>query len=1532
MSKKNTISDTDLDEAIAKRLNALKGNSKSSKQDKGAAPKKRKFDKKTPPTSGPDGTPASPQPIDMLVHQWQRGFKYHCSAKNAERIADLLSVEVQSFPADARGVNPHELQAVARMRCTVWAVAEFVARGYREIDFRFGSNRDLKVVAALNKFLEKRGHPADSIKANICDEPVVAEDAHRRTTLSAPSARVAFFMDVYNAGGTAADPVPMTPHYLGSLGYERVLWIGHKFNALFGICDAAVWRRHIDAAGKWLIEWFADSVSGSYAPHDPCDLMHGSGATASFVWSTSASWSYTEKSRVYGLYEAVEVLPNKTHIPPYKRDMDMERFGVTQLPINDYDNLASQSYSIRLAYDITTRLLGIDSARTLLQVACHVTGATILKKTIVVNLEHLHRAKNSANSRGASIQTYQSLYATVTSMLADDPVYQRVVAAWPMSYTNYAQDLTALAFAGEAEKQMHFYEGMQRAFAGYFKSSNLARTNLNVPVAKYSWESVTLGRMMLVGLFLALTYRIWTRLSKFTWMALPFRKMAPKVQLNVFSPALKGLREQFATAPARILSNLIEAGHLEWGHHYVKTIGAAFNSTVSTFSNVFTFDPSKPTPNMHAGSRPAAVSALVARVKELPLEAPPTYMFNDLPNYARSIGHDMRSFITEHTATAAANTKQAVAKALKSMPSLAAKAEALKAVTTEQTRKALDVVSNLIDTSAVNPDQWRAWLTGTGPILDGAVYMVAAACDLAVESVIIWYGAPLEEQFKRYAEGNEGWFVNRGSLSFILATIEAELTGKNDANDRFFWHVLMSLLPYDLAVKAHRILNYMVLFTGIGRSHNVVEYLAKCRVCNRILCSHTTLGVPNAALRLGGVTAALSLAYMFAPKSQFLTLSSDDSHYSAEFDENHYTQQSYIYVPEALDQTIRVSRMWRAGVRPTTSLAGMVPSFDPTVKVTNGRSVLTDCHDFELAPLPNPDVEQCSGYWRMYCPNAPMYRPETSFRNLQVMIMHRLCKDIAHHAQEPAWAQSYWIMRICARDRLESDTTPLVSEIMEQLQELEAAGIVDSHHLKVRIEDSKDQTMRFPERYCSDLAITETEYSVWKEHVEPAKIPVYDKAFDETKTNPLTVESMEITLIETRQKSNEVLCKVQTIDKPNGYISRPIHAVNPKLAVRLGYEVYNATQRLKYLWNRRRPIFKFMHAGSRLPVTLTYGPAMTAGQLSNWFNDCIANHGIHIIVAGDDSAVILVRPGPNRRITFIEGDNSQHDHTVREPALLAQWCFMRGLGVKADTIALMRRNASANLLIAKQNHPTIKLKRSPERNTGGVDTTVGNSFTVGAALSWCVYNSVWTLFDMDDAAIASTFTDGMGRHGFDMKCKVHSGDYLQLGETFFSLSFLKGSFFRTMSHRFIWAPLPSRTIKCSKTMSNPRFTQATDEQKRTKSLPSMPEALSMQLSSISMSMQVYPWHSLILNAWKRHAAVHPSAKMRKTSEDSYLMPLADYDPDVVIDDDAYVAHMAWWYDTPTALVESWLEQFSKMNLFDFLEHPLWMKMALVDYN
>lgn len=314
-----------------------------------------------------------------------------------------------------------------------------------------------------------------------------------------------------------------------------------------------------------------------------------------------------------------------------------------------------------------------------------------------------------------------------------------------------------------------------------------------------------------------------------------------------------------------------------------------------------------------------------------------------------------------------------------------------------------------------------------------------------------------------------------------------------------------------------------------------------------------------------------------------------------------------------------------------------------------------------------------------------------------------------------------------------------------------------------------------------DLMEFDAVHPPWMDHHPPGLRRRYERAHSFYKENGIDAIDAHFDKIKIQGKWNESLIKPHDSLKP-----RTLSNIDPTVQNVLGPFIYEFTKRLKVNWNSGR----FYQLPGGWTCSFRYAGADTDLDLSIWARwisaRCISKH-IDIIVSGDDSLCVIVDSKGN--ITIMEADASMYDQSQSFGPLRRQRRTMRHYGVPRSTTSLMKRLSKATLvmIIDEQLSPNkVKISQAnrPMRQTGGSDTSVGNSYIMAVSCAFAL--TTCATFSATDIAGAFAFL------GLDMKIKLHS----RLTDA----TFLKGHWVAVHSDVFdlYWAPLPSRFLKFSK--------------------------------------------------------------------------------------------------------------------------------------
>jgi len=206
-----------------------------------------------------------------------------------------------------------------------------------------------------------------------------------------------------------------------------------------------------------------------------------------------------------------------------------------------------------------------------------------------------------------------------------------------------------------------------------------------------------------------------------------------------------------------------------------------------------------------------------------------------------------------------------------------------------------------------------------------------------------------------------------------------------------------------------------------------------------------------------------------------------------------------------------------------------------------------------------------------------------------------------------------------------------------------------------------------------------------------------------------------------------------------------------------------------------------------------YACGKSPEELDWWLAGAIARSAVpmtcSVIVLGDDSFWVI---NDGKRIYFGENDFSMYDRTQHPHAMAASWELYSYFGIPSHVIDRIRDIYYMYPIVRfhkAQVHATIKCP--PQRDTGGADTSLGNSINNIVASAWVVANLL-NVGDVDEWKSRYLLM------GFSAK--------MRLFDTVFEPTFLKGKWWLAADgYRLHWAQLPSQILKFGKVMNSPAF-------------------------------------------------------------------------------------------------------------------------------
>lgn len=690
---------------------------------------------------------------------------------------------------------------------------------------------------------------------------------------------------------------------------------------------------------------------------------------------------------------------------------------------------------------------------------------------------------------------------------------------------------------------------------------------------------------------------------------------------------------------------------------------------------------------------------------------------------------------------------------------------------------------------------------------------VNVSCNIinAVESLAkayLWpvFGAPIvEERLKRA-------FPNRLYPSILIGTLDVVGQPWPEQTLSTFLtrvachslaHYALASIPYSYAVRLHGLWNAFAVTCNIFSQTPVPALCTDSLWCYEAKERGYRCLYPKSKWIYTVTNMTIPAA-----TSYFLTKCSDNEVTSYSLPEFDHAVQSNDYVDPGI--SFSTSYLPSEAFFPASECMAKYPlAYDPTVLADH--DTLTNIF---YADTRTPS-DQYLGYFRYWAHNVPMYRPSTSGRNTYFMVINRLCKAppaLLEHPDRPSDKKSITeIMTVY------TDPNLYYSCLLTYFDTPDPSTLCfnRSFYINYLKNLSKMRFINLPKPYkiavymvdkpTASFFETPEGYIEYEKHLPGPKKALMAEMKRKDDVNPITLTSPETNMTPSSSKTDEVLLK-------KDWVPRPIHREGPQFSYRVGRIIYGASENSKkYFWLRRISLCNSsccclsQSAPSSFHVMyLTDLSGKTDAALSEWFNYVIRTPGWHVAAAGDDSLCIFSRAST---LYIFEGDVSQCDHSIRLSALSYEWFMLLSFGADPDTIKLLHRNATSNILIEHKSSKTkTYLNRSFERNTGSPDTTIGNTLIVlsiwaGFVMHYRLNYLFLNGFQQD--ALSSHQKFFLENFGFSMKIKTWNTG---LGcDSFNSPTILKGWFLHTPNHphEFTWSQLPSRILKLCKVMTHP---------------------------------------------------------------------------------------------------------------------------------
>jgi len=244
---------------------------------------------------------------------------------------------------------------------------------------------------------------------------------------------------------------------------------------------------------------------------------------------------------------------------------------------------------------------------------------------------------------------------------------------------------------------------------------------------------------------------------------------------------------------------------------------------------------------------------------------------------------------------------------------------------------------------------------------------------------------------------------------------------------------------------------------------------------------------------------------------------------------------------------------------------------------------------------------------------------------------------------------------------------------------------------------------------------------------------------------------------------------------------RTIACVDVSLQCRIGPEIMVATDRLHSLYNGE---MSYHLAFDNCPIYVFWASSAGVQQLSSFYERAISDpQGHYLMVAGDDAIHI------NRNKVQMT-DASSYDQSQSFGPLNHEREVLRLLGVSNDVLHLLKDISILPYYVTRNavSQPSVICReKRPIRDTGGADTTLGNSINMIAMWLGVLQRRDLSWFE---------------QCGFVMKIKeapIRQARFLK-GLWWYIYINLDG----VLSPHYIWGPCPTKVFKYGKTLVDPR--------------------------------------------------------------------------------------------------------------------------------
>jgi len=476
--------------------------------------------------------------------------------------------------------------------------------------------------------------------------------------------------------------------------------------------------------------------------------------------------------------------------------------------------------------------------------------------------------------------------------------------------------------------------------------------------------------------------------------------------------------------------------------------------------------------------------------------------------------------------------------------------------------------------------------------------------------------------------------------------------------------------------------------------------------------------------------------------------------------------------------------------------------------------------NFSFEEFGEPKITNASVFFMMPV-NAPAYSPGQSDENLATVLLCRLAKKppTEQRVTTPYWAAALELalpgiqatIGSDALDRFLNDKVPSFSTLARLRALAQEGGFAwcnrrHAHLLLSPIDriDPVELDAHWAQHFDTSFQRKRADKALRRKEECRLDGPSPDP------TGAAPSKQIKHTAIEL--KKNEQLYQRRVIGdmvfaamKP-----RPIANVSPDAQAEVGPSTNAAAMGLKQIFH---PLsyhgtrLQFSNAiGEDYWIEFFYGGACNDLDLTMLMERFLTDTGervAYVVVSGDDVAVFLRWNG---RIWTAEADMSMFDQSHGCPALRVQLALGFCFGLN-DEVSLMLDASHFSTYLVKCDQGTARVRRHrPSRDTGGADTSFGNSLTVGAATIYALKTCIEQATTGKEVLRADLLAQGYLELGFKAKILIHPPLAKSSHNALRAVTFLKGKWWlaRQGSCVYLWAPLPSRCLKFGKSLRDPR--------------------------------------------------------------------------------------------------------------------------------